>query len=419
MPHAVQQQVLAHVDQGAMIELASALIRIPSFKTQETPVAEYLADFFRPRGYRVDLQEIEPGRLQTIATLTGTGGGTSLMLNGHTDINALTMRWRRDPWTPSVEGDRLYGHGIQNMKGGLTSIIMAAEAVRQSGIPLKGDLVVACVAGETQGGEGTHYLMQSGLRTDMAVVAEPFGADHLVTVHAGIVHMAIHTYGVTGHIGRPEGTVNAVEKMTMVINALRQVKFCYTPRADLPALPRLNVGSVIGGRGTDYVLVEPPYIPDLCTILVDVHFIPGMAVDGILSDIRRVLDPLTAEDPELRYAIEIPPPDFFRGRRRLVMDPLDVPVDSDVVQTVARNYQVVTGHPPRAIGTVLPHSYTADDTCHLWKAGIPCLLYGPGVSRGNKDEDDSCVLISDMVKVAKVLALTALDVCNRERENGA
>jgi acetylornithine deacetylase len=415
MDHTPQQQVLAHVDQAAMIELASALIRIPSFKTEETPVARFLTDFFRPRGYQVDLQEIEPGRFQTIATLKGSGGGASLMLNGHTDINALTLRWTRDPWTPTVEGDRLYGHGIQNMKGGLTSIIMAAEAVRRSGIPLQGDLVVACVAGETQGGEGTHALMQSGLRTDMAVVAEPFGADHLVTVHAGIVHLAIHTYGITGHIGRLEGTVNAVQKMTAVINALQHVTFRHTPRADLPAFPRLNVGSIIGGRGREYVLIEPPYIPDLCTILVDVHFVPGMTVDGIVADIRRVLDPLTAQDPELRYAIDIPPPDFFTGRRRLVMDPLDVPVDADIVQTVARHYQAVTGQPPKAIGAVLPHSYTANDTCHLWKAGIPCLLYGPGVIRGNADEDDSCVLISDMVKVTKVLALTALDVCKRQR----
>lgn len=414
MEHTLPQQILAHVDQAAMVELASALIRIPSFKTEETPVARFLADFFHPRGYQVDLQEIEPGRFQTIATLKGIGGGMSLMLNGHIDINALTLRWKRDPWTPSVEGDRLYGHGIQNMKGGLTSIIMAAEAVRRSGQSLKGDLVVACVAGETQGGEGTHALMQSGLRTDMAVVAEPFGADHLVTVHAGIVHMAIHTYGITGHIGRLEGTVNAVQKMTSVINALQHVEFRYTPRADLPAFPRLNVGSIIGGRGKDYVLVEPPYIPDLCTIIVDVHFVPGMTVDGIVADIRRVLDPIAAKDPELRYGIEIPPPEFFTGRRRLVMDPLDVPVDSDIVQTVAHHYQAVTGQPPKAIGAVLPYSYTANDTCHLWKAGIPCLLYGPGVIRGNADEDDSCVLISDMVKVTKVLALTALDVCNRD-----
>jgi acetylornithine deacetylase len=405
------RSVLEHVDAQGLIDLASALIRIPSFKTEETAVARFLDRFFRNRGYVVDLQEIEPGRFQTIATLRGTGGGASLMLNGHTDINALTRRWRRDPWTPTLEGDRLYGHGVQNMKGGLASIIMAAEAIRQSGVRLAGDLVVACVAGETQGGEGTHFLMESGLRTDAAVVAEPFGADHLVTVHSGIVHMAIHTYGVTGHIGRLEGTVNAVHTMTAVIEALQQVQFRHTPRPDLPAFPRLNIGGILGGRGLDYVLVEPPYVPDVCTIIVDVHFLPGMTVDGIVADIRRGLDPLAARDPALRYEIEIPPPASFKGRRRLVMDPFDIPIDTPIVQAVARSYRTVTGQEPKAIGTVLPHSYSADDTCHLWKAGIPCLLYGPATIRGNADEDDACVLVSEMERVTRVLAVTALDVC--------
>lgn len=406
-------KVLAQVDQDAIVNLASELIKIPSFKTEETEVGYFLAEFFGQRGYHVDLQEVEPGRFQTIATLKGTGDGCSLMLNGHTDINSLSRRWRRDPWTPTVEGDRLYGHGVQNMKGGLASVIMAAEAVRQAEVKRRGDLVVACVVGETQGGEGTHFLMESGLRTDMAVVAEPFGVGNIVTVHAGIVHMAIHTYGVTGHIGQLEGTVNAVHKMTGVIEALQRISFTYQPREDLPDFPRLNVGSIIGGRGQDYVLIEPPYIPDLCSIMVDVHFVPGQTVDSIVADIRRVLDPLQAEDPELNYEIEIPPPESFKGRRRLVMDPLDVPRDSDVVKTVARSHERVTGQPPRNIGALLPYSYSADDTCHLWNSGIPCVLYGPGVIRGSADEDDSCVLISEMVECSKVLAITALDVCNR------
>ena len=410
-----QTKIINQVDENAIVDLASKLIKIPSFKLEETPVANFLADFFNERGYKVDLQEVEPGRFQTIASLEGTGGGQSLMLNGHTDINSLTRRWRRDPWTPVVEGDHLYGHGIQNMKGGLASIIMAAEAVRQSGVRLKGDLVVACVVGETQGGVGTHYLMETGFRTDMAVVAEPFGVGNLVTVHSGIVHMAIHTYGVTGHVRQLEGTVNAVVKMTQIINALQNVEFTYQPRADLPDLPKLNVGSVLGGLGEDYVLVEPPYIPDLCTIIVDVHFLPGQTVEGIVSDIRRALDPLKAADLELSYEIEIPPPAYFKGSRNLVMDPLDVPQDSVIVNAVARNHQVVTGVPPKAIGTVLPFSYTADDACHLWNAGIPCLLYGPAVIRGSGGEDggedDSCVIISEMVQCTKTLALTALEVC--------
>src|SRR5258707_598762 len=152
-----------------------------------------------------------------------------------------------------------------------------------------------------------------------------FRADHLVTVHSGIVHLAIHVYGVTGHIGHLEGTVNAVAKMTVVIDALARVRFRHAPRPDLPAFPRLNVGGILGGRGPDYVLVEPPYVPDLCTIMVDVHFVPGQTVDGIVADIRAVLDAVAARDPDLTYEIEIPPPARFKGRRRLVMDPLDIP----------------------------------------------------------------------------------------------
>jgi len=93
-----------------------------------------------------------------------------------------------------------------------------------------------------------------------------------------------------------------------------------------------------------------------------------------------------------------------------------VPLDAPIVRAVARSYRRVTGEEPRAIGTVLPHSYSADDTCHLWKAGIPCLLYGPGVLRGSAEEDDACVLVSEMVKVTRVLAVTALDVCGRRPE---
>ena len=144
-------RTLRHVDAQGLVALAGDLIRIPSFSPDETPAALFLEEFFRQRGYDVDLQEIEPGRFQTIATLRGTGGGRSLMLNGHLDVNSLKLGARRDPFTPTVEGDRLYGHGGENMKGGVATMITAAEAIRTAGIRLRGDVVIACVVGETQG----------------------------------------------------------------------------------------------------------------------------------------------------------------------------------------------------------------------------------------------------------------------------
>ena len=292
-------------------------------------------------------------------------------------------------------------------------MIAAAEAIRLSGVELRGDLVLACVVGETQGGEGTKFLTDSGLRTDFAVSPEPTGVGNIATVHAGIAHLALHTYGVTGHISVQEHTINAVSKMTKVINALENMKLTHTPSPKLPAMPRVNVGSIIGGRGESYVLIEPPYIPDFCTILIDVHFVPGQTLDTIIADIRNALDPLTAGDPEMKYEIEVPPPASFEGRRRLIMEPFDLPEGEEIVDIVTRSHETVTGTPLKAKGAIYPFSYSAGDVTWLWKAGIPCLEYGPagGFNSVVEGEDNFWTSISEMETCAKVLAMTALEVC--------
>src|SRR6266478_6545287 len=98
---AESRAVSALVDPAELVDLAGALIRIPSFKTEETPVARFLDGFFRARGYEVDLQEIEPGRFQTIATLRGTGGGA--LRRRPPGDRALG---HRAPGDPRLRGDR-------------------------------------------------------------------------------------------------------------------------------------------------------------------------------------------------------------------------------------------------------------------------------------------------------------------------
>jgi len=404
------QNILQWVTRDALIETVSELVAIPSFKGEETPLAHHVAAWCEARGYEVELDEVEPGRLQVIATLKGTGGGRSLMFNGHLDINSLTRGWERDPWTCWVEGDRLYGHGAQNMKGGLGTFMIAAEAVRLSGTRLAGDLVLAFVVGETQGGEGMYHLMNRGFRTDMAVITEPFGADNIATIHSGIMHFAIHVIGRSGHLSQRENTVHAVNKMALVLQRLEHMTFTAEPYPQLPALPRLNVGSIVGGRGEQY-LSEPPYVPDLCTIVVDVHFVPGQTVESILADVQRELDAIKAKDPDFVSEIEMPPPAFIKGRRRLVMEPVDVSPDAAIVRSLASSYEAVTGKPPAQIGSVLPASYSACDTAWLCKAGVSAVNYGPTAAFAAAGPEGAYVIISEMETVAKVLALTAVDIC--------
>ena len=207
------------------------------------------------------------------------------MFNGHIDMDPLAMGWNRDPWTPSVEGNRIFGGGIRNMKAGVASMITAAEAVRQSGTKLKGDLVIACVVGELQGGVGTSHLVNNGPLADMAVVPEPFGSENVVTVHAGVLEMAVHVLGNSRHISRKEEAVDAIANMCKAVPAIGNVDFTYEPRADLPGLPRINVGAIIGGRGRDYDLRGPNFVSDFCTVIVDVRYLPGMTSQSVKDDI--------------------------------------------------------------------------------------------------------------------------------------
>ena len=411
MPNNTAETLLNAVDTNAMLDLAQDMVGIPSFKTEESDLARFLADFLGSRGYDVELQEVDPGRFQTIATLKGSGGGKSLMFNGHIDMDPLAMGWNRDPWIPSIEGNRIFGGGIRNMKAGVSSMIEAAETIRRSGTKLKGDLILACVVGELQGGVGTTHLCKAGPLADMAVVPEPFGAENVVTVHAGVLEMAVHVLGNSRHISRKEEAVDAIANMCKAVPAIGNVDFTYTPRADLPGLPRINVGAIIGGRGRDYDLRGPNFVSDFCTVIVDVRYLPGMSSQSVKADIQRALDEVASIDPDFRYEIEMPP-DPMHKVFRVVMEPFDLPRDEYILQSVLRHYRTVTGGEPEGLGAVLPYSYTGDDTCHLWQAGVPCLLFGPGGGSESDTIPDEYIRITDMTQVAKVLTLTALDVCS-------
>jgi acetylornithine deacetylase len=407
------QRIVDAITPEVVVDLASDLIRIPSFKTEETPLARWLESYFTERGYEVEMQEVEPGRFQVISRLRGSGGGKSMMFNGHIDIDPLSLGWRHDPWEPAVEGDRLYGAGVMNMKGGDAAMITAAEAIRTTGDKIPGDIVIALVVGELQGGVGTVHLMESGLRTDAAIVPEPFGADNVVTTHAGVTEMAISTIGYSRHITDRTGAVDAIEQMMKAIPAIKATRFRPNTESRLPDLPLLNVGAIIGGRGRDHDLKGPNFTSDYCTVIVDVRFPPGQTAETVEEDIRASLDALAAEDPTFRYEIDNPLPPHY-GALTVTMGPTDIPLDEPLVASVLEHYHEVVGRDPLRVGVSLPMSYAGNDTAHLWRAGIPCLLFGPsGGWDESPEEPDQYILISEMVTVAKVMALSALDICSQ------
>jgi len=406
-----EQRLLDAYDRGEMIDLAKDLARIQSFTTQETPVAQYLAKYLGQRGLAIDLQEVEPGRLQCIARMPGTGGGRSLMLNGHTDIDPLTLGWRKNPWEPVVDGDRLYGHGLVNMKGGVSAMIEAALTLKRAGIRPRGDVVIAAVVGELQGGTGTVHLLERGVRTDAAIVTEPYGARNVTTIHSGRWQAAITTHGRAVHHNRREqGAVDAIAAMVDVVRELNRMTLSGGPWAKVPGLPRLNVGSLIGGHGPEHDIAGAYYVADICTAIIDIRHGPAQSTASMTADLKAVIERALSAHQEVRYEIVAPPPERFKnGRHQFPV--FDLPLDQPIVGVVAKNIERVTGKPPDSVGVHLPGSLASDDTGHLWQAGIPCVLYGPTGPRELSVDPDGCVLISEMETCAKVIALSALELC--------
>jgi acetylornithine deacetylase len=287
---------------------------------------------------------------------------------------------------------------------------MATVALERSGVELKGDLVVACVVGELQGGLGTVHLVNSGVRTDMAIVPEPYSVENILTKSVGVHDFAINVIGRSEHISRMEESVDAIQKMMKVMECIKHLKFdVYDP--DLPGAPRWVVGSIIGGRSREYDLAGPYNIPDVCTIIVDFRYPPGLTIEAINAKVVEMLEEIRAEDPEFKYEFEYPVNPRFRVGG-VVMPPMGVSPDAEVVQILKENHKHVTGEYPKRIGAVPPYSYCGNDTAHLERAGIECCLYGP---RGYPDEVEKHVRIDEMVTCAKSLALTAAEVCTSKR----
>ncbi|MBV9329108.1 MAG: M20/M25/M40 family metallo-hydrolase [Chloroflexi bacterium] len=171
-----------------------------------------MAEELHGRGFEVAQPPISGERVNTLAWLRGTGDGSSLMLNGHIDTNMPGLGWTRNPWSGDVEDGFVYGLGSSNMKAADAAMIEAFTAVRQVGPDLRGDVCLAMVVGELQGGVGTLQLLREGIRTQYFIVGGPTDLA-ILTIHAGSFEFTIDTLGRARHMSKMEEGVSAIEKM--------------------------------------------------------------------------------------------------------------------------------------------------------------------------------------------------------------
>jgi acetylornithine deacetylase len=401
----VADQLLVSVNDQELISLLQKMVQHKSYSGNEGELSYFLVNYLREMGLEVEIQEVEPNRFNVIGVLRGTGGGESVMYNGHIDTNPVGLGWTVDPLEGKTDEKFIYGIGVSNMKASDSAFIVAVKSLINSGIHLKGDVIIGLVIGELQGGIGTLKLLESGIRSDWFINGEPTDLS-LMTLHAGAFEISIHVYGVSRHLSKAEDGVNAIEKSVKVIEALRKLTFTGATKPEYAAINRYNVGVIRGGLGNEYHEWRVPQLPDKCTIKVALRYAPSQTPESMVMDVQAILDKLSEEDRNFKAEIEVVKTNMPH------MGPFEVDPKEPVVQAVKKAHKMVTGEDP-LVGDVAPYKYYGTDAAHLQKAGIKGVVYGCG-GKYNTMPDER-VELKDLQIAARVYSLALLDLCNRKK----
>ncbi len=349
------------------------------------------------------------GRPQLAARFAGTGGGRTLLLNGHIDVVSVEPRdrWAHDPFAAVIADGRVHGRGSCDMKGGVACMVFAAEilfdVLARLGVRLAGDLIVNTVSEEESTGAGG-LAMARELAADAAIVPEPGGLDVWIACRGSLLP-TITVEGRSGHAGiaprHPDdgGPVNAIEKMAILLEAVRRLREEWALRPRHPYLsPAEIVPTIIAGG--EWLVSYPAS----CRLDCHIEYLPEYADDeGYGSRVEREFEDwiarAAATDPWLR---DHPPRvEWLVGG----VPPAEVPADDPIVQVALEATRAI-GRPSVLGGLDNWH----DGATLIVEAGIPSICLGPGDIHLAHTAEES-VPIDDLVDCAKALAVSAMRFC--------
>jgi acetylornithine deacetylase len=254
----------------------------------EAELAEWVAGELRRLGCRVSTAEPKPGRVSVVGTLPGLGGGPSLLLYAHLDT--VGVEGMEQPWSAEVREGRLYGRGAYDMKGGLAACLTALKAVRDSGLRLRGDLLVVGVADEETESLGMRDLLEV-IRTDAAIVTEPTELAVFIA-HKGFCWIEVETLGRAAHGSRYQEGIDANLRMGRFLAELAQLerRLRTGPAHRLLGPPTLHAATLHGGSGLSTYAAR-------CVLQLERRTLPGETPEAVLGEVEAIIAGLRAEDP--------------------------------------------------------------------------------------------------------------------------
>ena len=387
------------------------LVRVPSVTGDEGAVQDAVAVLLAEAGVRVERLDPDPAaarqdpdwpgeempreRLPVVLGRLGKAGGRRVVLVGHVDVVPVGDRstWTHDPWAAEREGDRLYGRGAVDMKGGVAAILGAVRAVASAGLDerLGGEILVASVPSEEDGGQGMLAAIRAGVTGDAAVITEPTGLD-IVIAHAGAITFRLTVPGRAAHASVRREGVSALDNLHTLVRAL-QVDEAQRNGAETDPLMTVHglpyatiIGKVAGGEWAstviDRVVAEGRYGVKL-----------GQTWRDAERDLQRCIDDANESDPFLR---EHPATvELTGGRFSSARMPADHPLPvglAAVARTTLGRDVALQGEP-----------YGADMRLLVNEGATPTVIFGPGDKRVAHSADE-WVSVDEVVACARTLA---------------
>jgi acetylornithine deacetylase len=401
--------------QEELIQTVADLVRFPSVLGREGGVQEYVAFHLRASGLETESWDLDdsvksqpnagesnipfPGRPNVTGKRRGSGGGRSLIMNGHIDVVSPepVSAWQYDPYGPEIVGDRLYGRGAYDMKSGVALNLFLSRLLSDLQIPLKGDFTIHSVIEEECTGNGA---LAASLRdrADACIVTEPHFGDY-TQAHLGVMWFRVKIEGKSTHAGHAWQGVNAIVKTAPIVLALRDLDNRMNERVHplwegITHPINLNVGVIQGG---DW----PSTVPGDCHLHCRVSFFPSMSKAELRAEIEAAIDQVVQQDEWLREHRPIVTYDGFQTDG-VILDP-----NEPFLQVLGAASETVLGRPFEGrIATAV------NDMRYYIFQGVPSSCYG--ASGGNAHAADEWLDLTSMVPAAKVLAKFIVDWCGVE-----
>ncbi|KAJ8115110.1 hypothetical protein OPT61_g3168 [Boeremia exigua] len=344
-----------------VVELTQFLVRIDSSNPDfgsipgpgETTIAQYIYAWLQYREIEAHWIEGTTGRPSVVGIVRGTGGGKSLMFNGH--IDTVTVQTYADNGlSGKIEGGNIYGRGAADMKSGLACQMLALA--RAKSMKLAGDVILAAAADEESESKGTEDIIRAGWRADFAIIAEPTGMS-IVTSHKGFALYEVDIFGVSAHGSRADLGIDAICKAGYFLVELdhhaTQLQTSFI--GDKSEAPNVHAGTIKGGE-------EIASYPAKCTIAIERRTVAGENAASAKAQLQDILEGLAKTVPHFKFEL----------RSTFSRSSYAINRDHPYVHLVAAHAETAMGIKPNIRGETF---WT--DMALLSDAGVPGVVWGP------------------------------------------